>query len=93
MPAFWPGSLNLWTDAPVDWTLPRKVTANGYVGEFCPVVILERAIGVAFRGNGETPTKVEVLSPVELRPRLGLGVSGQRLQVRLLSGELLAAAV
>jgi len=89
---FWPGSLNLWASAPIGWDTPFRLTAGGVAGEFCPVILEEAAVGVAFRAPPYTPSYLEVLSPVELRPRLGGLVNGQVVRVRLLRGDTLRPA-
>ena len=88
----WPGSLNLWASEPIAWDDPFGLSAAGVAGEFCPVVLEEVAVGVAFRAPPYTPEYLEVLSPVELRPRLGGLQDGQMVGVRLLSGDLLRTA-
>jgi len=87
-----PGSLNLWADAPILWQDPVHIIESTVTGEFCPVILEECAVGVAFRANKATPTYLEVLSPVHLRTRLNLS-DGQPITVRLLPGSFLKAAV
>jgi len=89
--ALWPGTLNLWATSPVTWEDPVTYHAH----EFCPIVLEECAIGVVLRRadpTRRTPEFLEVLSPVELRPRLDDVQNGQRIKVRLLSGRLLKQA-
>ncbi len=91
IPSLWPGTLNLWAISPVTWENP----AQYWLHEFCPIVLEERAIGLVLRWadppppRSRTPDFLEVLSPVELRPRLGNLENGQKISVRLLSGDLL----
>jgi hypothetical protein len=85
----WPGTLNLWAASPVTWDSPTTYKAH----EFCPIILEECAVGVVLRWADPTfPRKLEfleVLSPVELRPRLGGVRNEQWINVRLLSGQLL----
>jgi len=87
-----PGSLNLWAEDPITWEHPLELKAKGLVGEFCPVILDESAIGAAFRGNRLTPRYLEVLSPVRLRDRLPYNSDGACISVRLLPGEFLRRA-
>jgi hypothetical protein len=89
---FWPGSLNLWGPRPITWDRPYCLVAGGVTGQFCPVILEEVAVGVAFRAQPFTLEYLEVLSPVELRPRLGGLQDEQMVRVRLLSGDLLGPA-
>ena len=86
------GSLNLWAAEPVPWQDPVRITAGDVTGEFCPVLLEECAVGVAFRANEATPKYLETLSPVHLRDKLNLS-DGQKIGVRLLPGSCLKAAV
>jgi hypothetical protein len=86
------GSLNLWAPGPLEWPEPESMTAPGITGEFCPIILAETAVGVAFRGNRDEPEYLEVLSPVFLRPRLGNVQDGELIAVRLLPGRLLKRA-
>jgi hypothetical protein len=88
----YPGSLNLRSDYSVEWDTPLCIQVNAINGEFCPIILNERAIGVAFRGNRETPALLEVLAPVNLRDRLSNARDGDEIRVRLLSGRFLHAA-
>ena len=87
-----PGSLNLWAENPVEWRDPVSLSADGMRAEFCPVVLEEVAVGMAFRGNRERPCYLEVFSPVGLRDRLGGLTDGQWISVRLLSGRDFASS-
>jgi len=88
---FWPGTLNLRVAAPVTWEDPVTYQAR----EFCPIILEERAIGVVLRNADptlpRTPEFLEVLSPVQLRPRLHDAQDHEWIKVRLLSGRLLKA--
>jgi len=88
-----PGSLNLWADGEILWRQPFTADAGGREWELCPLVLEERAIGVAFRSNRDSPEFLEVLSPVKLRSRLGNAKDGDRIRIRLLSGTDLGPAV
>ena len=90
--ALWPGSLNLWADAPITWEEPLLLHVESIDGEFCPVVLNEAALGLAFRRRPYTPHYLEVIAPIELRPRLGGIKDGDTVAVRLLSGSLLKPA-
>jgi len=87
-----PGTLNLWAEEPIRWENPMQLRVAGAAGEFCPVILEERAIGVAFRGNKAMPYFLEILSPVYLRARLPDSRDEATVKVRLLGGELLARA-
>lgn len=86
------GSLNLWADSPIEWQQPRAGPRNLRAWELCPVVLEEKAIGVAIRGNRETLRKLEIVSPARLRQRLGNVTDGTVISVRLLPGTVLAGA-
>ena len=88
-----PGSLNLWADSDIVWREPMMAFAGDREWELCPIVLDEQAIGVAFRGNSETPRLLEVMAPIRLRTRLGDAKDGDRVLVRLLPGSALGAAV
>ncbi len=87
--SLWPGTLNLWADSAPKWEKPAQYATH----EFCPIILADRAIGVVLRwadpSKPRTPEFLEVLSPVELRPRLGNVQNGQKIEVRLLPGDLL----
>ena len=83
-----PGSLNLWADNNISWDQPREISVEDNTGEFCPVILEESAVGVAFRTNQQTRRYLETLSPVGLRTQLNLK-DGQRIAVRLLPGNAL----
>jgi len=83
-----PGSLNLWADNNISWDGPREMSVGATTGEFCPVILEELAVGVAFRVNRETPRYLETMSPRSLRSHLNLR-DGQRIAVRLLPGAAL----
>ena len=87
-----PGSLNLTSDHPVAWAAPVLIQIDTIVAEFCPIILEEAAVGVAFRGNAHTPTLLEVLSPVNLRKRMQIGSDGGSIEVRLLPGACLNVA-
>lgn len=87
-----PGSLNLWASHEIVWESPVRLVAGGFLAKFCPVVLEEVAAGVAFRAPPYTLKYLEVLSPVELRPRLGGLEDGKMISVRLLSGDVLKSA-
>jgi|SRR6266480_856708 len=84
----YPGSLNLWAAEEIFWDNPVTISTSAGTGEFCPVILEECAVGVAFRKNTETPRYLETLAPVRLRDRLNLS-DGQRMSVRLLPGRAL----
>ncbi len=86
-----PGSLNLWADDPIAWEKPACVGGGGKSWDLCPVVLDERAVGVAIRANRERPLYLEVISPVGLRSRLDDLPDGRIIPVRLLPGDVLAA--
>jgi CTP-dependent riboflavin kinase len=88
---FHPGSLNLSLRARLDWPEPFLLPDGSQPWEFCPVVLEERAIGIAFRGNRERPDLMEIASPVLLRARLVVE-AGSAVRGRLLPGRLLAFA-
>ncbi len=87
--SLWPGTLNLWTAAPVEWDNPTTYLTH----EFCPIILEESAVGIVLRWADPTRPRnakfLEVLSPVELRPRLNNVQDGQIISVRLLPGDLL----
>ena len=87
-----PGTLHLWAEEPIRWENPLQLPVAGIVGEFCPVILEERAIGVALRGNKAMPYFLEILSPVYLRARLPDSHDEATVEVRLLGGEFLARA-
>jgi hypothetical protein len=86
------GSLNLELGNAIEWENPRQFEIGGRSWEFCPIVLDEQALGVAFRGNRERPDLLEIASPVGLRARLGDLKDGARIRCRLLSGQLLRPA-
>ena len=88
-----PGSFNLWAEFDVEWLEPAKEWAGNRKWELCPIILEEKAVGVAFRANRDAPRFLEVLSPVRLRIRLGAARDGDRIRVRFLPGSALGAAV
>ena len=86
------GSLNLRLDGPIEWEDPRQLEIGGRTWEFCPLILAEAAIGLAFRGNRDRPDLLEVASPVFLRERLGDAADGARVPLRLLAGTFLRPA-
>lgn len=83
----YPGSLNLWSEAPLEWERPMPVSTGDYpAGQFCPVILEEVAVGLAFRANSDTPTFLEVLSPVCLREHISNRHDGASIPIRLLAG-------
>lgn len=89
---FYPGSFNLRADYSIVWDAPISIPTSIVDGEFCPVILEEAAVGVAFRGNTHTPTLLEVLAPVKLRERIGNADDGNQIAIRLLSGKYLRHA-
>ena len=87
-----PGSLNLWADNNISWDGPREIAVGAATGEFCPVILEELAVGVAFRMNRQTPRYLETMSPISLRSQLHLR-DGQRIAVRLLPGAALGSCL
>lgn len=86
------GTFNLYSNGPIAWPAPQtfsRAEAEGF--EFCPVVIEERAVGIAMRKGTEREDFLEVLSPVELRERLNAS-RGDAFAVRLLPGSALHRA-
>ena len=86
------GSLNLRSENAIDWDSPFQTPAANMIWELCPLILAERAIGVAFRANPLEPRYLEVLSPTRLRERLDQAKDGDRFHCRLLSGSALAPA-
>jgi hypothetical protein len=86
------GSLNLRLDAPIEWDDPHHFEIGGRTWEFCPLILAEVAIGLAFRGNRDRVDLLEVASPVFLRERLGGASDGTRVPLRLLAGTFLRPA-
>jgi hypothetical protein len=87
-----PGSLTLWAGHNMSWDRPREIAVEAGIGELCPVILEELAIGVAFRMNRQTPLYLETMSPISLRSQLNLR-DGQRIAVRLLPGASLASCL
>jgi hypothetical protein len=87
-----PGSLNLWATDNLSWDQPREISVGTTSGEFCPVILEESAVGVAFRSNRQTLRYLETMSPVDLRGQLKLR-DGQRIAVRLLPGNALGSCL
>ena len=83
-----PPSLSpLWSEAPLEWERPMPVSTGDYpAGQFCPVILEEVAVGLAFRANSDTPTFLEVLSPVCLREHISNRHDGASIPIRLLAG-------
>ena len=81
---FCPGSFNLWTEGTAPLGEPLRLPE----GEFWPVILEERAIGVVFRQGNDVPDYLEVFSPVNLKDRLGVK-DEQSVNVRLLPGSVL----
>ena len=80
------GSLNLRIETPAEWEDPFSLDVGGRHWEFCPVVVAEREVGVAFRGNREYPNLMEIAATVHLRSALGNLGDGASVAVRLLPG-------
>jgi CTP-dependent riboflavin kinase len=87
-----PGSLNLWAAHNISWDQPREISVEDKTAEFCPVILEESAVGVAFRMNRQTRRYLETMSPVGLRNHLNLQ-DGQRISVRLLPGNALGSCL
>ena len=87
-----PESLNLWADGNVSWDQPREISVAAGIGEFCPVILEELAVGVAFRMNRLTLRYLETVSPVSLRNQMNLR-DGQRIAVRILPGRFLGSCL
>ena len=64
-------------------------TGDYPAGQFCPVILEEVAVGLAFRANSDTPTFLEVLSPVCLREHISNRHDGASIPIRLLAGSKL----
>ena len=79
------GSLNLSASDNISWDRPCQLSVAAGTAEFCPVILEERAVGVAFRANQQTRRFLETLSPIDLRAQMALR-DGQRIAVRLLPG-------
>jgi hypothetical protein len=88
----YPGSFNLRAEHPIVWDAPLSIPTTRVNGEFCPVILEEAAVGVAFRGNSDTPVFLEVLAPVKLRDRVTNADDGNQIAIRLLSGKYLRHA-
>ena len=86
------GSLNLWFTEPIELPNPWVISEDGIQAGFCPLILDEKAIGLAFRTQDGNPLFLEVFSPVKLRDRLSLD-DGTGVRVRILSGEILAQGV
>ena len=86
------GSLNLQLGKSIEWQDPSQLEIGGHVWEFCPIVLDEGALGVAFRSNRKRPDLLEIASPIYLRARLGGLKDGAQIHCRLLSGQLLRSA-
>jgi hypothetical protein len=82
---FHPGSFNLRVE-PLSWESPWSQWIGDRDWEFCPVIIEERAIGLAVRANRDCPDLLEVASPVHLRTALGGLAIGTQVNARLLAG-------
>lgn len=81
-----PGSLNLWADSPIAFKSPAAVTVGRSRWLLAPVVIGERAVGVAARKPPPTETEfIEVFASEELVPKLRLQPNG-RVAIRILDG-------
>jgi hypothetical protein len=78
------GSLNFYADAPVAFPKPALASIAGEEWWLAPVVIADRADGVAARkaASGNIAF-IEVFAREELVPRLGL-TAGCRVRIRLL---------
>ena len=85
------GSFNLRVQ-PVEWQAPWSLLIRTQVWEFCPLIIEECAVGLAFRGNRARPDLLEVALPVHLRTVLGGLANGAWLTSRLLPGRPLWSA-
>ncbi|HXW96845.1 MAG TPA: hypothetical protein VEI47_04605 [Gemmatimonadales bacterium] len=81
-----PGSLNLRLPSPVEWEDPYELDIEGRHWEFCPVVLEERQVGVAYRMDRRFPNLIEIVSVVDLRRALGGLPDGARVAARLLPG-------
>ncbi len=81
------GSVNLWVDSPLRFESPAEVPAGrGRRWLLVPVVICETAVGVAARRPPpEESDFIEVFSPEELVPKLGLQPE-DRVTLRVLDG-------
>lgn len=82
---FEPGSLNLRVK-PLEWESPWSFRINSSTWEFCPIILAERAVGLAFRGDRQRSDLLEIASPVHLRTVLGNLQDGDQIEVRLLPG-------
>ncbi len=80
------GSLNLRMRAPVEWEDPIVLDIGGRHWEFCPVVLEEREVGVAFRADRRAGDLLEIASTTHLRTALGGLDDGASVAIRLLPG-------
>src|SRR5690348_11933046 len=62
-----PGSLNLRCEKAIDWDGPVNTPAANMTWDLCPLILEEKAIGVAIRANTAEPRYLEVISPSHLR--------------------------
>ena len=86
------GTFNLELEAPFAWPEPLVIPTSSHRWEACPIVLEERAIGVAIRGNLERQDLLEVISPTGLRRQLGELKDGTPVAFRLLAGSTLKPA-
>jgi len=81
------GSLNFWAASPVRFPSPAILQLAGADWLFVPVVILEKAVGVAARKADSGDIEfIEVFARYRLALRLGLTAESQ-LVIRLLPGK------
>jgi CTP-dependent riboflavin kinase len=84
--AFAPGTLNIQLDHQVQWEAPLRLDHGTHPWELCPIILADRAIGLAFRGNRDRPDLLEIVSPIRLRDALGGIAPGAQVTGRLLPG-------
>jgi hypothetical protein len=82
---FVPGSLNLQV-SPFTWPTPWTVNIGSILWDFCPTIVQDQVIGLAFRANLQRPDLLEIVSPVHIRTALGCVEDGQSLALRVLKG-------
>src|SRR5438034_7119296 len=86
------GSLNLYAAMPIHFPDPARVLCAGEEWLFVPVIIEEKAVGLAARRPPpEAIEFIEVFACDKLAPRLGLELHDE-VTIRLLSGRYLSLA-
>jgi len=80
------GTFNIQLPCAIVWDSPLALQGGTHPWELCPIVLQDRAIGLAFRGNTDRPDLLEIVAPIEIRNRLGGMQSGATVTGRLLPG-------